>query len=153
MHLSTELDNASIDEGFSLLCQVCSQSFCCRWKHGILSFQGVATLSNREWFEQLPFIFLVSAGGGLLGAAFNWLHERIFAVRLEWLSQTMLLFKTLLSCACLLKGIPNHTSIPFGGTCLLVLRAQADASFPPCIEDNMENSNRAGKLNEMNFIS
>lgn len=51
-----------------------------RWKHGILSFQGVAQLSNEEWFTQLPFIFLVSMGGGFLGAAFNWLHNCIFAV-------------------------------------------------------------------------
>jgi len=62
-----------LDNGQSALCF-------CRWKHGILSFHGVAELSNEEWFTQLPFIVVVAVFGGLLGAAFNWMHERIFAV-------------------------------------------------------------------------
>lgn len=39
-------------------------------------------MENREWFTQLPFIFVVSVCGGLLGALFNWAHEKIFAVSL-----------------------------------------------------------------------
>lgn len=52
----------------------------CRWKNGVLSFKGVAELSNEEWFSQLPMIFVVSVGGGLLGVLFNAMHERLFAV-------------------------------------------------------------------------
>ena len=53
-------------------------------------FKGVSELSNAEWFSQLPFIFLVSVAGGLLGTLFNWMHERLFPVSLLafWLSQS-----------------------------------------------------------------
>ena len=52
----------------------------CRWKYGVLSFKGVAELSNREWFEQLPFIVLISIIAGVMGALFNIVHKHMFRV-------------------------------------------------------------------------
>ena len=62
----------------------------CRWKNGILSFHGVAEMKNREWFTQLPFLLVVSVCGGLLGALFNWLHEKIFLVRDKMLNTILI---------------------------------------------------------------
>ena len=55
-----------------------------RWKNGVLSFQGIADMLNIEWFQQFPFLVLVSMGGGLLGAAFNWLRKALLPVRPAW---------------------------------------------------------------------
>ncbi|CAK0780533.1 hypothetical protein CVIRNUC_005084 [Coccomyxa viridis] len=52
-----------------------------RWKYGVLSFKGVAELSNREWFEQLPFIVLISIIAGVMGALFNIVHKHMFRWR------------------------------------------------------------------------
>ena len=49
----------------------------------MLSFQGLADLENKEWFEQLPFLVVVSVCAGLLGAIFNKAHKRIFKVNLR----------------------------------------------------------------------
>jgi len=38
---------------------------------GILSLSGVYPLSSRQWLDQLPFVIIVSAGAGALGAVFN----------------------------------------------------------------------------------
>ena len=46
----------------------------------MLSFKGVAELNNREWFEQLPFIVLISVIAGVMGALFNIVHKRMFRV-------------------------------------------------------------------------
>lgn len=51
-----------------------------RWKNGVLSFQGIADMVNLEWFQQFPFLVFVSMGGGLLGAAFNWLRKALLQV-------------------------------------------------------------------------
>ena len=53
---------------------------CHRWKYGVLSFKGVAELSNKEWFEQLPFIVAISVMAGVMGALFNIAHKRMFRV-------------------------------------------------------------------------
>ena len=50
----------------------------------MLSFQGIADMVNIEWFQQFPFLVLVSMGGGLLGAAFNWLRKGLLPVRPGW---------------------------------------------------------------------
>lgn len=47
----------------------------------MLSFKGVAELTNKEWFEQLPFIVAVSVVAGVMGALFNIAHKRMFRVR------------------------------------------------------------------------
>ena len=60
-----------------------------RWKYGVLSFKGVAELSNKEWFEQLPFIVAISVMAGVMGALFNIAHKRMFRVR----THTLLSFK------------------------------------------------------------
>jgi len=52
----------------------------CRWKYGVLSFKGVAELTNKEWFEQLPFIVIISVIAGVMGALFNIAHKRMFRV-------------------------------------------------------------------------
>jgi hypothetical protein len=49
----------------------------------VLSFQGLADLENKEWFEQLPFIVAVSVAAGLLGAMFNKAHKWIFKASLS----------------------------------------------------------------------
>ena len=46
----------------------------------MLSFNGVADLSSREWFQQLPAIVLVSVAAGMLGALFNFAHKHILRV-------------------------------------------------------------------------
>lgn len=46
----------------------------------MLSFKGVAELSNKEWFEQLPFIVIISVMAGVLGALFNIVHKASFRV-------------------------------------------------------------------------
>lgn len=46
----------------------------------MLSFQGLADLENKEWFQQLPFLVIVSVLAGLLGAIFNQGHRWIFKV-------------------------------------------------------------------------
>ena len=46
----------------------------------MLSFKGVAELSNKEWFEQLPFIVVISVMAGVLGALFNIAHKASFRV-------------------------------------------------------------------------
>ncbi|KAK9797036.1 hypothetical protein WJX73_002454 [Symbiochloris irregularis] len=52
-----------------------------RWRNGVLSFQGVADMINLDWFHQFPFLVLVSMGGGLLGATFNWLRKTLLTVK------------------------------------------------------------------------
>ena len=47
----------------------------------MLSFQGIAELASFEWFQQLPFLILVSCGGGILGACFNYLRQKAMLVR------------------------------------------------------------------------
>lgn len=37
-------------------------------------------MNNREWFEQLPFIVLISVIAGVMGALFNIVHKRMFRV-------------------------------------------------------------------------
>lgn len=62
----------------------------------MLSFQGLADLENKEWFEQLPFIVAVSVAAGLLGAMFNKAHKWIFkASSSRVLIQDTLRFNTL----------------------------------------------------------
>lgn len=46
----------------------------------MLSFQGIAEMINIEWFQQFPLLVIVSMGGGLLGAAFNYMRKRLLAV-------------------------------------------------------------------------
>ena len=46
----------------------------------MLSFKGVAELTNKEWFEQLPFIVIISVIAGVMGALFNIAHKRMFRV-------------------------------------------------------------------------
>ena len=48
---------------------------------GLLAFQGVYPLSSRQWLKQLPFVTLVSVGGGLLGALFNLLRRGVQYLR------------------------------------------------------------------------
>ncbi len=55
----------------------------------MLSFKGVAELSNKEWFEQLPFIVAISVMAGVMGALFNIAHKRMFRV---CISHTLLSF-------------------------------------------------------------
>ena len=47
-----------------------------RWRKGVLSFEGVTDLLSTQWFAQLPFLILVSCGGGLIGALFNYMRKK-----------------------------------------------------------------------------
>ena len=48
---------------------------------GLLALRGVYPLSSRQWLKQLPFVTIVSIGGGLLGALFNLLRRGIQYLR------------------------------------------------------------------------
>lgn len=48
---------------------------------GILSLRGIYPLSSRQWLMQLPFVTAVSAGAGLLGAAFNLMRSGMQRLR------------------------------------------------------------------------
>ena len=65
-----------------------TKNYVYRWKGGVLSFKGVADLTNIEWFWQLPFLIATSVGAALLGAIFNALHKWVRAVRVLLPSNT-----------------------------------------------------------------
>lgn len=48
---------------------------------GMLQLHGLYSLSNVQWLQQLPFVVLASAGGGLLGAVFNLVRIRLRKTR------------------------------------------------------------------------
>ena len=54
-----------------------------RWRKGVLSFEGVTDLLSTQWFAQLPFLILVSCGGGLIGALFNYMRKKAMQARPE----------------------------------------------------------------------
>ena len=47
----------------------------------MLSFKADSPYTNRQWLMQAPFIVLVSAAGGLLGAAFNVMRKKLWPIR------------------------------------------------------------------------
>ena len=48
---------------------------------GVIVFTNVHALDNLDMLRQLPFIVLVAALGGCLGAAFNWLRRLLWPAR------------------------------------------------------------------------
>lgn len=48
---------------------------------GILSLSGTYPLSSRQWLRQLPFVAVVAAIGGILGAAFNLMRRGMQRLR------------------------------------------------------------------------
>lgn len=53
----------------------------CRSQSGMLPFKSNSPLTNEQWLMQAPFIIIVSACGGLLGAAFNVLRKKLWPIR------------------------------------------------------------------------
>ncbi|GBF97646.1 H(+) Cl(-) exchange transporter [Raphidocelis subcapitata] len=49
--------------------------------HGMIGFQGVRELENRDWLMQLPFVMVNAAVAGLWGAAFNSGRMTLWRVR------------------------------------------------------------------------
>ena len=56
----------------------------------MLSFEGVTDLLSTQWFAQLPFLILVSCGGGLIGALFNYMRQKAMKVAPQRLGPAML---------------------------------------------------------------
>lgn len=48
---------------------------------GIIVFSNVHVLQNNDWIMQCPFMIVVAALGGVLGAMFNWLRRFLWKVR------------------------------------------------------------------------
>lgn len=82
----------------------------------ILSFSGIYPLTDHQWLVQLPFVVLVSAIAGLLGALFNLLRRSIQSLRVSRRSHKMRLLEAV--CVATFTVFISLTAPLFLGNCL-----------------------------------
>ena len=83
---------------------------------GILSLRGIYPLSSRQWLMQLPFVTAVSAGAGLLGAAFNLVRSGMQKIRAARKKHALRLLEAAVVAAITVVAIA--ASSQYIGTCM-----------------------------------